>query len=121
MDRRERATDRDRDLVLAAGEVELLEAHEAAHQRRVLAVAGTETERGSGVGDGELDARRIDLEAVGQMAQEQQRGRPERGQPERLGVPTSGVVPDDIEHGVGPGRHSDCDRHRVNLRSRQVV
>ena len=80
----------------------------------LLPVAGAEPEGGRGVGDRELDAVGGALEAIGEVAHQQERGRPEGRQPERLGVPGAGVVAEHVEHGIGPGRHAECAAgHRV--------
>jgi hypothetical protein len=91
----------------------LLEAGEAADERRLLSLTRPEPEGGRGVGHRQVDALGISVEAVGQVAQEQQRGRPESGEPERLYVPTARIVPDRIEHRVGPGHYPDRTGHRI--------
>ena len=105
---RERAAHGDGLLVLGVRELELPEAVEAADQRRAVAFAGAETECGGGVGDGELDALRRPLEAVGEVAHEQERSGAEGREPEGLGVPGAGVVAENVEYGVVPG--SDAER-----------
>jgi site-specific DNA recombinase len=57
-----------------AGEVELGETVEGAQERRAAAVALAEPEGVRSVAHGELDALRIPVEAVGEMAQEEERG-----------------------------------------------
>ena len=114
VDRREGAPHRDHFGFVRVRELELLEAVEAAHERRLLAVARPEPERGGGVGDGEREPARVLLEPVREVAQQQQRGRPERRQPERLGVPGARVVAERVEHRIGPGRDADECRHGVS-------
>ena len=83
---REGAAHRDCRVAVGAGELELLEAGEAADERRLLTLTRAESERGRGVGDGEVDAFRAGLEPVGEVAQQQQCRRAQRRQPERLDI-----------------------------------
>ena len=41
--------------------------HRDLHERGVLAVPGAETEGGGGVGNGEVETGRVDLEAIGEV------------------------------------------------------
>ena len=86
-----------------AREVELLEPAQRAHDRRARAVALAEAERVRRVGHGELDAVGVAVEAVGEVAEEEQRGGAEGREPERLDVAGPGVVPEGVDDRVGPG------------------
>ncbi len=86
------ATDGDVAVAVVTREVELREPLERAHDRRAVAVALAEAERRARVGDGELEAVGLAVEPVGQVAEQEQRGRAERRQPERLDVAGAGVV-----------------------------
>ena len=93
-------------------------AGEAAHDGGVRCVAGAEAECGTGFGDREVESGGVDVETVGEVAQQQERGRPERREPERLGVPTPGIVADHVHHRIGPGHHPDRGRHTPYLLER---
>jgi hypothetical protein len=85
------------------GEVELGEAPQRAHDGRGAPLALAEAERVRRVDDGELDAVGIAVEAVGEVAQQQQ-GRGAQGrEPELLDVARPGVVPEGVDDGVVPG------------------
>ena len=111
MDRRKRAPHRDRRLVFRGSELELLQAREGLDERRAVALTRSETERRRSVGDRELHRVGGALEPVGEMAHQQQRGGPERREPERLRVPGAGIVPEHVEHGVGPGSDAESSGH----------
>ena len=114
VDRREGPPYRDHFGFVCVRELELLEAVEAAHERRLFAVTRPESERGGGVGDREREPARVLLESVREMAQQQQGRRPERRQPERLGIPGARVVAQRVEHRIRPGRDTDECRHGVS-------
>ena len=108
---RDVATDRDVAVPVVAREVELGEALEGAHDRRAGAVALAEPECVARVGDRELEALWLTVEAVGEVAEQQERGRAERGEPERLDVPRTRVVAQRVDQRVGPGLDGEGDGH----------
>ena len=109
------ATDGDVAVAVVTREVELREPLERAHDRRAVAVALAEAEGRARFGDGELEAVGLTVEAVGQVAEEEQRGRTERRQPERLDVARAGVVPERVDQGVGPGLDGQGGGHCTPL------
>ena len=108
VDRRQVAAHGHRVAPVVAGEVELRQAVERAHDRRAVAVALPEPERLRRVGDGELDAAGVLVELAGEMAEQQHRGGSEGREPEGLDVGGAGIVAERVEQRVGPG----LDRER---------
>ena len=120
VDRRHVAPHRDHVGVrVFAREVELLEPPERAHDRRARAFALAEAEGRRRVGQGKLDAVGTAVEAVGEVAEEEERSGPEGREPERLGVAGAGVVAEGVDDRVGPGLDGERGRHGFSRRGRR--
>ncbi len=95
-------SDGDGGLAVGAGQIEGLEPGQGPYDRGAVPGSLAEPERKRG--DLELQGPGPLVELRGQVAQQEQRGRPERRQPERLGVQRARIVSDGVEPSARPGK-----------------
>ncbi len=88
---------------VASGEAELRGAFERPVEGGVPAAAGGESEPGGGVGEVEVEPVGVDVEAVGEAAEQEGGGRAERGEPEPLDVGRAQLEAELVDDRVGPG------------------
>ena len=67
----------------------------------------------------ELDAIGAAVEAVGEMAEQEERSGPEGREPERLRVAGAGVVAERVDDRVGPGLDGERGGHGFSRRGRR--